>query len=85
MIYPVYCVRDVKVGFQPQMLVEQNDASAIRGFSYAVNNEGLMNYSPSDFDLYRIGRFDTDKGIFEAVTVPELVASGASVFGDKKE
>lgn len=82
MIYPVYCVKDNKVGFQPNLLIEQNDSSAVRGFSYAINNEGLMNYSPADFDLYKIGSFNVVSGIFES-GIPELVVSGSSVFGEK--
>ena len=63
MKYPLYCIRDIKVGFQPQILVEQNDATAVRGFSFAVNNpEGLMNYSPADFELFKIGEFEVETG-----------------------
>lgn len=82
MKYPVYCVKDNKAGFQPNLLIEQNDASAVRGFSYAINNEGLMNYSPNDFDLFKLGSFDVETGMFES-SVPELVVSGSSVYGDK--
>lgn len=84
MIYPIYCIRDNKAGFQPQILVEQNDASAVRGFSYAINNEGLMNYSPSDFELFKLGKIDTEKGIIFSINPPDLVVSGSSVFGDKE-
>lgn len=84
MKYPVYSIRDQKVGFQPQLIVEQSDQSAIRGFSYAINgNEGLMNYSPSDFDLFRIGEFDTETGEFKSVN-PVNICSGISVYGEKK-
>lgn len=84
MKYPVYCIRDQKVGFQPQLLVEQSDASAIRGFSYAVNShDGLMNYSPTDFDLFRIGEFDTETGEFISI-MPNNICSGISIYGDKK-
>lgn len=83
MIYPIYCIRDNKVGFQPQLLLESSDVAASRGFSYAINNEGLMNYAPSDFDLYKVGEFDTEKGTITPV-LPSLVVSGSSVFGDKK-
>lgn len=82
MKYPVYCVKDNKAGFQPNLLIEQNDASAVRGFSYAINNEGLMNYSPNDFDLFKIGLFDVETGMFDSL-IPELVVSGSSVYGDK--
>lgn len=85
MKYPLYCVRDNKVGFQPQILVEQNDASAVRGFSFAINNpQGIMNYSPTDFDLFKIGDFDVDTGKIESC-VPENVCSGYSVFTEKEK
>ena len=84
MKYPVYCIRDQKVGFQPQLILEQSDSSAVRGFSFAINgNDGLMNYSPADFDLFRVGEFDTETGTFFPV-VPVNVCSGVSVFGEKK-
>lgn len=81
MKYPIYCIRDQKVGFQPQLLLEQSDQAAIRGFSYAINgNDGLMNYSPSDFDLFKVGEFDNEKG--ELIPcVPENIVSGVSVYG----
>lgn len=82
MKYPIYCYRDVKVGFMPPQC-DQNDATAIRGFSYAVNgNDGMMNFSPKDFDLYRIGEFDTETGSIMS-EIPTLVVTGISVFGDK--
>lgn len=84
MIYPIYCIRDQKVGFQPQIIVEQSDQSAIRGFSYSINgNTGLMNYSPTDFDLFKIGEFDTETGKIDSV-IPVNICSGISVYGDKK-
>lgn len=83
MKYPLYCIRDNKVGFQPQILVEQNNATAIRGFSFAINNpSGMMNYSPSDFELFKIGDFDIDTGKID-VCIPENICSGVSVFKEK--
>ena len=84
MKYPVYCIRDQKVGFQPQLILEQSDQSAVRGFSFAINgNDGLMNFSPADFDLFRVGEFDTETGSVLPV-VPVNICSGVSVFGEKK-
>lgn len=78
MKYPVYSYRDLKVAFG-QPIVEMNDQTAIRGFAYAINqNEGLMNFSPKDYDLYRIGEFDAEKGILIPEKVPVLVMSGVS-------
>lgn len=82
MKYPIYCYRDVKVGFLPPQC-DQNDATAIRGFSFAINgNDGIMNYSPKDFDLYRIGEFDSDTGMIVSEN-PVVVATGINVLGDK--
>ena len=84
MKYPVYCVRDIKVGFQPTLMVEMNDATAVRGFSYTVNNpNGIIGFSPKDFDLFKIGVFNTDDGKFNPI-LPEMICSGISVFGDKE-
>lgn len=78
MKYPVYSYRDLKVAFG-QPIVEMNDQTAIRGFAYAINqNQGLMNFSPKDYDLYRIGEFDAEKGILIPEKVPVLVMSGVS-------
>lgn len=78
MKYPIYSYRDLKVAFG-QPIVEMNDQTAIRGFAYAINqNQGLMNFSPKDYDLYRIGEFDAEKGILIPEKVPVLVMSGVS-------
>lgn len=83
MKYPLYSYRDVKVGFMPPQ-ADQSDQSAIRGFSYAINgNNGMMNFAPKDFDLYKVGEFDTETGEVKPC-VPELIVSGVNVFGEKE-
>lgn len=83
MKYPLYSYRDVKVGFMPPQ-ADQSDQSAIRGFSYAINGQtGMMNFAPKDFDLYKVGEFDTDTGAVTAC-IPELIVSGLNVFGEKE-
>lgn len=80
MKYPMYCYRDQKVGFMPPQ-ADQNDNTAIRGFAYAINSrDGLMNFSPKDYDLYKVGEFDTETGQLTPCT-PALVVSGSSVYG----
>lgn len=82
MKYPVYSVRDVHVGFNPPT-TDLNDNVAKRNFSYAINNpdNGVMNFRPQDYDLYRIAEFDTESGLMIPLTVPELVVTGSSVYG----
>lgn len=80
MIYPVFCMRDLKVGFLSPT-VDQNDQTAIRNFSYAVNgNNSMMNYSPGDFQLYKVGTFDSQKGTILPLVPIELVAEGVNVY-----
>lgn len=82
MKYPIYSYRDNKVGFG-NPICDMNDQSAIRGFSYAVNqNNGLMNFSPKDFDLFKLGEFDSSTGVISSLKVPVLVVSGSSVFSE---
>lgn len=69
----VYTVRDLCVGYTG-IILDDNDASAIRGFKYAIANpESMMFASPKDFSLMKIGTFDTDTGIIEALPNPILV------------
>lgn len=82
MIYPVYAVRDIHVGFNAPM-TDVNDNVAKRNFAYAINNEsnGVMNFAPKDYDLYQVGTFDTLNGSLEPLAVPKLICTGTSVFG----
>lgn len=83
MKYGLYSIKDEKVGFTPPQC-DQSDQSAIRGFSFALNNkDNIMNYSPADFQLYKIGEFDVEKGKVIPLVPIELVCSGSSVIGDK--
>lgn len=82
MKYPLYSVRDVKQAFWPPQ-VEQNEAVAVRNFSLMVNTNSITAFTPSDFDFYKVGEFDSQKGTIEALDVPEFVCSGSSVFNEK--
>lgn len=41
------------------------DEVAIRNFSYAMTKFEQYAFSSKDYDLYKIGSFDTESGIFE--------------------
>lgn len=79
MKHPLYAIRDVLTRFLAPM-VDDNDNSAIRNFKLWVNQNGLADYSPSDFELYRVGVFDSDSGTIDPVYPAEFVVSGSSVF-----
>lgn len=81
MNYPVYTIRDVKVGFDTQFLVQANEESAKRAFEMAVNNPGsMLGFKPSDFELYQIGSFNTETGVFTGFGVPVFVIGGAELY-----
>lgn len=67
MKYPIYSIRDAKVGFMTPT-IDVNDASAARNFEHAVlNSATLMNSHPGDYALYRIGEFDEESGAVNGV------------------
>lgn len=83
MIYPVFSIRDKYTTFM-NPTIDQSAESAKRGFSYAINNQpGIMNFAPSDYDLYQIGTFDSVKGVLSPLKVPEFICNGVEVFNEK--
>lgn len=74
----VYAIRDNLTGFLSPT-VEQNDASAIRNFEHAMANFNSLMYShPKDYDLYRIGSFDTETGELKK-ELPAMIAAGSTM------
>lgn len=81
MKYPVFSIRDTKVGFDTQFIVQINDEAAIRAFEMIINNPGTMvNFRPSDFEFYKIGQFETDNGRFYPLEVPEFMIGGVDAY-----
>lgn len=77
----IFAVRDrasVQFG-NPMFLI--SEGQAVRSFGAEVNradkDNGLYLY-PDDFDLYALGEFDTESGLF-STKVPEQVVAGKSV------
>lgn len=74
MIYGIYSIRDAVAGVFTSPTIDLTDESAIRAFSQAVNNAGsIMNFSPSDFALYRIGTLDVESGSIDPVSPPTML------------
>lgn len=81
MNYPVFAIRDEKVGFgSPQIFL--NEEVAKRDFAYHVNMEGSpMAFAPKDYSLYKIGRYETESAKFET-QLPEYIVNGTDVIED---
>lgn len=79
MKFGMYSIKDAKTGFMTPT-VDQNDASALRNFEYAVNQpDFLLNSHPNDFALCRLASFDTDSGVCDVLPVPFVVADASEV------
>ena len=77
MKFGVYCVRDVKSGFQTPTC-QVNDAVAQRGFASAVmQSDSVLFTHAGDFALYRVGEFDADTGALISEELPVLLMQAA--------
>lgn len=84
MLMNVYAMRDVHNGFLSPSL-DTNHATAKRNFAFFINNNpGVIGFRPGDFDLYWLGKFDSDSGKMENLEVVEFVVNGASLVGDSE-
>lgn len=83
MTYGLYAILDHKTGFLP-VQVDQNDASAARNFAHAIMQTGsILNTHAEDYELYKLGDYDTETGTIICLPVKELVAEGYS-YKEKK-
>lgn len=74
----VYSMRDQLSGFLTPSF-ELNDQIATRNFSYAIKKpDTLLFASAKDFDLLKIGEFDTDTGELTPLS-PTVVCQGLSL------
>ena len=78
----MYSVRDLATNQFNQPFCEIADDAAIRGFSYQINNNGIMGFKPTDFQLFQVGEFDLEKGDVASV-LPVLICRGEDVYADK--
>lgn len=84
MILNLYSVYDEKteVFFPP--IYCHTDGQAIRHFKVQfANPETLYNQFPSDYKIYRVGKFNDNDGALNGLQIPELIISGMDLV--KKE
>lgn len=80
MKYPVYCIRDTKVGFDPQFIVQINEMAAVRGFKFLMSNEqSMQGHFPEDYELYQVAEFDSDSGAMNGIIPPKFIVAGGSI------
>ena len=64
MLKNIYVIRDYKVGYT-NLVLDLNDAVAVRGFKSVLTPDSLQYNNPKDFALFKVGTFDTETGIIE--------------------
>lgn len=77
----VFSVRDIKADSFGQPFYSTSKGQAVRSFSDEVNRaaqDNLLYQHPEDFELFILGEFDTDDGVFHT-TRPLQVSVGSSV------
>lgn len=84
MIIPVYSLRDKIADTFQSCSLDTNDFVAKRNFAYAVNNSQELLFKAKDLELYRVGNFDTTKGVLTPQIPAELVCRGDEVLQDGK-
>lgn len=55
---PLYSIRDVLNGYSVPM-VDVNDNTAIRNFKFSLSGDPVLGANASDYELYRLGEYDT--------------------------
>ena len=79
MKYVVIALRDkVACSFQ-SLNLDQNEFTAKRNFSFAVNNSNELLFKAKDLELYKIAEFDSDSGIIELIQPMVRICSGDEV------
>lgn len=82
MIYPIYVIKDAKIGFM-NPTVDQNDMTAVRNLRVAMaDDHSVIKLHASDFSLYKIGNFDTESGIIDSFSSPEFIADAVTLKED---
>lgn len=78
MVFDLYAIKDCKSGYlAPQC--DSNKDLAVRNFAQAIaSGSSIMGFAPEDFELYKIGTYDTDCGLVTSCT-PEFITSALSL------
>lgn len=76
MLRNIYCIKDNKTGFLTPV-PDENDASAMRNFEHALMQKNtIYGTHGADFDLYKLGVFNSESGRIESLDQPEFIMGG---------
>lgn len=84
---PIFAIKDRAVNNYGETLTMPSEQHAIRWFKDLVNAKGtqsLIANHPDDYDLYRIGAYEDEKGRILPLDTPELVARAKDLITPKE-
>lgn len=74
MVLKAFSIRDQKVGVYNMPWFKTSHGEAERDFRTICNDEkSKINMYPEDFDLYHIGEYDDNTGVFKPLDTPHHV------------
>lgn len=77
----LYAMRDLKSDFMSPT-VSVNDAVAMRSFESAIQSSQHELFTHrNDFQLFRIGQYETETGLLIPEALPVLICEGKDVVG----
>lgn len=82
----IFCVHDYALDRYARPVYVATEAAAVRSFRDECTRaapENEMYRHPADFNLYRLGVFDDEKGLFETHQ-PVLLCNGLEMLKDNK-
>lgn len=75
-----YSIRDAKGEIFLTPFLKKTHGEAERDFTTLVNdNQSMPNKYPEDFDLYYIGTFCDQKGIYQCLDTPQHIVKAVQV------
>lgn len=86
-VVPIISVHDALIGYK-NVVIEQNTATAIRGFSNSVrrilNGQDTGDIDVRDLSLYHIGDFNLETGEITPF-VPKVLVTGTELYSNWKQ
>lgn len=74
----VFSIYDKKAGIYSNPFTSVRKEAALRDFAHITNEEGNdINRCPEDYDLYQLGVFDDETGLFEVFPRVEFLQNAA--------
>lgn len=77
----MYAVHDMKAEMYMRPFCADSLAIAVRSFENEVKEPGApLNKNPEDYNLFKVGEYDSETGVITPCVTPQHVISAMSVY-----